>query len=132
MRLVPLAAVPNQSFTLTLDNVRWVLTLKTARGVLVADVDRDGAALLRGVRVLAGEMIIPYRYLQTANFVFLTQDDELPEWGLFGVSQSLVYLTAAEMAALPAMTSPAFVPSFLTDDAGFYLTTDTGALLTDD
>lgn len=136
MRIVPLAAVPNQSFTATLDNTRWVVRLVETEGVMAADVDRDGVRLLSGSRVLAGETLIPYRYLETGNFIFLTTGDDLPAWREFGVSQTLVYLSAAEMAEIRAnpLTIGEVAPtvvSYLTSDEGFYLTTDDGALLED-
>lgn len=137
MRVIPLARVANQSFTLTLDNVRWGVSVKEARGVMCADVTRDGVTLVRGSRLAAGEAVIPYRYLQTANFIFVTIDDELPAWRQFGVSQTMVYLTADEIAAIESNPSTIgelapFVPSYLLDPNGFYLTTDTGEILTDD
>lgn len=135
MRVVPLAATANQAFTITLNNVRWALTLKEARGVMCVDVTRDGVTLVSGSRIIAGEAVIPYRYLQTANFVFVTVADELPAWQQFGITQTFVYLTADEIASINAMTVGDFAPfepSYLLDPNGFYLTTDTGEILTDD
>lgn len=132
MRIVPLASAPNQAFTITLDGVRWSLRLLDIGDVTAVDVARDGVLVLSGCRVVAGEPLIPYRYLQTANFIFLTSSKELPVWSLFGVSQILVYLSAAEMDALPRMTVGEMTRldiSYLTTDEGFYLTTDNGALL---
>lgn len=111
MRLIPLANTPNQSFTVQLDNVRWELVVRTARGCMCADVDRDNVALLRGVRLVAGQPIIPYAYLQTGNFIFLSVDDALPDWSQFGVSQTLVYFSAAEIAALPAPRATDMLPT---------------------
>lgn len=137
MRIVPLAAIPNQSLSVRLDDVRMVLRLKEANGVMVADLERAGTVILSAVRVLAGEPIIPYRYLESGNFLFLTLDDDLPDWRKFNASQQLLYLTAAEIATLRA--NPAtfadlvdqgnYVMQYLTDDAGFYLTEDSGELL---
>lgn len=132
MRLVPLAAIPNQSFTATLDQVRWVVRLVEASGVMAADVTRDGVLLLTGQRIVAGEPIVPYRYLQTGNFIFLTDGDDLPQWSLFGFSQYLFYLSADEIAGLPQLTVGELTEppvTYLTTDDGFYLTTDTGELL---
>lgn len=137
MQVIPLANAPNQEFTVTLDQVRWVLRIVEAAGVMAVDVVRDGVELLRASRILAGETVIPYRYLQTGNFIVIVNGDELPTYSQFGVSQFLVYVSADEIAALDANPPTVndlnpFVPSFLTDDNGFYLTTDTGELLTDD
>lgn len=129
MRIVPLASAPNQSFTLTIDGVRWALALKEARGVLCVDIVRDGVILLSGTRALAGEALIPYRYLQTANFIFVTVGDEMPDWSEFGRSQVLVYVTQEEIDVLtrPSAFEALAVfdpPPLLYTDEGFYITTD--------
>lgn len=104
---------------------------------MVADVSRNGLEILKGSRILAGEALIPYRYLQTGNFVTLTQNDALPNWREFGISQILVYLSEIEVAAISTSQISvgevtARAVSYLTTDEGFYITTDTGDLLTDD
>lgn len=98
MRNIPLAAVPNQSLSVRLDDQRLVLRLKEANGVMVADLDRDNLRVLSGVRVLAGEPIIPYGYLESGNFMLLTINDQLPDWREFTATQSLVYMSPAEVA----------------------------------
>lgn len=100
MRNIPLAPIANQSLSVRLDNQRLVLRIKEAEGVMVADLERDGVAVISGVRVLAGEPIIPYRYLERGNFMLNTLDGELPDWRMFGATQSLVYLTEADIEAL--------------------------------
>lgn len=113
------------------------MRLTTGAGILAVGLDRNGVALLRGARALSGEPVIPYAHLQTGNFIFVTLNGEAPWYSQFGVSQTLVYLDAAEIAALSADPLTLgdlnnFQPSFLTTDEGFYLTTDSGGLLTDD
>lgn len=137
MRVVPLATIPNQSLTIQLDGARWSLALKEARGVMCADISLDGTDLLRGVRIVAGEPLIPYRYLQNGNFLFLTNNNEIPDWGSFNASQTLVYLSAEEISLGPTVTVGDILAAqdrvgYLTDNSGFYLTTDAGELLTDD
>lgn len=100
MRIIPIAAVANQELSVRLDDQRLVLRLKEARGVMVADLDRDDVRVISATRVLAGEPIIPYHYLESGNFLLMTINDELPDWRNFETTQTLVYLTAAEVAAL--------------------------------
>lgn len=98
---VPLQPVANQSLTVTLEGSRYGLTLKETHGVMSLDVVRDEVELLRGHRVVAAAPLLPYRFLQDGgNFVLLTENDELPYYAQFGFTQQLVYLTAAEVAAL--------------------------------
>ncbi|VFR32589.1 phage protein [plant metagenome] len=93
-----LIVAANQSISVTLDGVLWDLTIKAARNTMAADVVRDGVTLVQGQRIVAGFPILPYRYLSLqGNFAILTRDDELPWWEEFGRSQSLVYLTPAEV-----------------------------------
>lgn len=100
MRTIPLTAIPNQSFSVRLDDSRMVMRIKEANGVMVADLERDSVPVLSATRVLAGEPIIPYRYLEEGNFMVLTLNEELPDWRQFGVTQTLVYLGVAEVVAL--------------------------------
>mgnify|MGYP001592855771 CR=1 FL=1 len=134
MRAIPLAQIPNQSFTLRLDGQRMVLRVKEARGLMVLDFEREGVTLLSGSPIIAGEALIPYRYLESGNFILLTVADELPDWQQFGLSQTLVYLSAAEIFAAFRMsvgdipTAPAGADYLVTDD-GDYITTDDGELI---
>lgn len=134
MRVVPLVKSPNQAFTITIDNVRWGLTFKEARGVMCTDIERDGSFLVRGCRVISGVPIIPYRYLQTANFIFLTNADDAPNWTLFETSQTLVYLSASDLESVKPVTAGEALAAvarteYIFTDEGFYVTTETGELI---
>lgn len=100
MRTIALARVPNQSTSFLVNEVRFNLTIKEARGVMVADVAVAGVTILTGSRLVAGEPVIPYRYLEAGNMFLLTEGGALPTWSEFGVSQTLVYMTADEMEAV--------------------------------
>lgn len=102
MQLVPLTQVPNQSFTVRLDSSRYDITIKEARGRMVVDMARDDVVLFRGLVAKTGTPLIPYRYLELGNFVFITDGEVEPYFELFNVSQQLVYLTLAEVEALRA------------------------------
>lgn len=99
MLQVPLVAIANQSLNVVLDTGEYVLTLREANGCMMADITRDGAAVVSGARCLPGEPLIPYAYLQSGNFVFSTVNDDLPDWQQFELTQALYYLTDAEMAS---------------------------------
>mgnify|MGYP001206663287 CR=1 FL=1 len=102
MRDIPLTTEPNQEFTVSLDGLRYTLRFKEANGVMAVDVKVNDLVLLTGGRVAAGAFLIPYPYLQGdgGNFLLLTDDEALPYWREFNVTQSLVYISAAELAAL--------------------------------
>jgi hypothetical protein len=97
---IPLQAIANQDLSIQLDNLRYVITIKETNGVMSASVSRDNVELVSMNRITAFEPLLPTRYDLDGNFVFLTQNDELPEYVQFGVTQFLVYVSAAEIAAL--------------------------------
>jgi len=100
MDVVGLERIPNQEFSVRLGGRRFVLRIKEAAGVMVADVLVDGEIVLLGTRIVAGTPIIPYRYLEAGNLLLLTEGGQLPDYAQFGITQTLVYLSAAEIAAL--------------------------------
>lgn len=102
MKVIPISAIPNQSFSARLDNSLYDITIKEARGSMVISMTRDGATLLDAIRLTPGTPIIPYAYKESGNFVLTNINDDLPDYNKFGVSQNLIYLSAAEMAALSA------------------------------
>lgn len=103
---IPLAAVPNQTFSVRLDDSFYDIAIHLCEGlfpataIMAVDIVRDGVAIVTGQRVVAGLPVIPYRYLEKGNFLFLTEDDELPYWEEFGITQFLIYASPAELEVL--------------------------------
>ncbi len=97
---IPLQALANQSFTFSADNFRYEVTIKEASGLMAVTVSIDDVAVISGQRALAGVPLIPYRYLEQGNFIFITEDDENPYYTNFGSSNSLVYASPSELRAL--------------------------------
>lgn len=95
---LPLEAVPNQSFFIRLEDVRYFVEIKEAGGMMSATIDRAGVRLVTGMRCAAGTPLLPYRYLETGNFMFVADPGVIPYFPDFGRSCLLVYLTAAEVA----------------------------------
>ena len=103
MQIIDIAQIPNQSFTITLDGVRWDLTIKEANSSMCMDAVADGVPVVTGQRIVAGTPIIPYQYLaQEGNFLIMTENDELQNWERFEVDQVLIYATFDEIAAAPS------------------------------
>ena len=102
MHIIDIAQVPNQSFSVTLEGVRWDIRLKQATTSMIADLSADGVQVVSGQRIVAGTPIIPYQYLAgDGNFLITTENDDLPNWELFGVNQIPIYATFDEISAAP-------------------------------
>lgn len=113
MDIIPIKAVPNQSFLITLEGHSFSITLQAGPGIMVASISRDSVTVINGIRCVAGKPVIPYRYLEggAGNFIFITTAQQLPDWTKFNTTQHLAYYTAAELAffrqpqALPLTTA---------------------------
>lgn len=97
---VGLAAVANQSLSIQLDERFYDISMREANGVMSATIVRDDVTLVSNLRVTAGTPLLPYRYQEAGNFVMTTDEDAIPYWDQFGVTQFLVYLSEAEVTAL--------------------------------
>lgn len=64
------------------------------------DLIRDNVTVMQGSRMLPDAPLIPYEYLENGNFVMLCDDEEYPNYSSFGNTQTLVYVTTAELEAL--------------------------------
>ena len=146
MKKIPISAVPNQSFSVQIDQDFYQITIETTNGCLCLDITRNNVVLITGVRAVAGALVLPYRYMENGNFVFTTLNQEAPDYTKFNVSQSLIFITATELAAargnglqfnpigtLPARFAPPAFSDFLLTEEGFFLLTESGMrILTED
>lgn len=105
MQSIPLQSIPNQSFSITLGGNQWNFTLKTTNGVIAVTLAKNNIAIINNLRAVANTLIIPARYLEDGNFLFLTQNFQLPDYAQFGITQLLVYLSPADLIASRTPTS---------------------------
>ena len=96
---IGIAALANQAISIQLDASFYEIQLRESNGVMAATITRDGVTLVTNSRVIAGTPLLPYRYQEAGNFIVTVDDDALPYWDQFGVTQFLVYLSADELAA---------------------------------
>ncbi len=96
---IQIQAIPNQSFSATLDERRYQLTIKEAGGVMSADVIRDNVTIAQGARIAAGTPLIPYLYQEQGNFIITTEGGRIPYYQQFGITQFLIYASPLELVA---------------------------------
>lgn len=117
-QIVPIQAIPNQQFSITLGGAFYDITITEARGVMAASITRNNAVIIEGIRMVAGSPVIPAQYQEDGNFLMITNGFELPYYTGFGVQQFLVYFTAAEMEALRLPVDAPVTDSFFDPIAG--------------
>ena len=100
MKEILLQAIPNQSFTVNVNNTEYGFVIKETNGVMSATISRNVVVLLSNMRIVAGTPLIPYRYLQDGNFIITTQNGELPYYTEFNVTQFMFYASQNELDAI--------------------------------
>lgn len=106
MQQVPLQAIPVQSLTLQLDNNSYDIVVRAVNSgdtqVMTFDIAINNVAIISGQRVVPNFPIISYSYLYNGNFMMLTQDDDIPDYTKFQISQYLIYASQEELEAINA------------------------------
>lgn len=118
---VPLQRIPNQSLTIGLDGAVYDIELRSTGSIMAASVSRNGLSIIKNARAVAGGLLIPARYQEAGNFVWLCGSYELPDYNKFGVTQYLVYFSAAELAAMRVIPTPIITADFFNPIAGLPL-----------
>ena len=95
--LIPLESLPNQRIAILLDGLFYELTLQAVDTAMAVTIIRDGTTLVTGARIVAETPLIPYRYLEAGNFIFIGDTESAPFYTNFGDTQNLIYLTASEL-----------------------------------
>lgn len=102
MQTLALQAIPKQQFTIVLDDVLYDISLLETNGCMSMNLTRAGASVCKGQRIVAGTMLLPYDMQEAGfgNFIFLTQNGQLPYYTAFTSTQQMIYGTPAELAAI--------------------------------
>lgn len=118
---VPFQSLPSQTFSITLDGYLFEVTIKTTNGCMCASLTVNGVETVTNMRVAAGSPIIPARYLEAGNFMLLTANQQLPDYRIFNVSQSLFYFTASELTTYRTPPTPPVTELFFDPVGGLPL-----------
>lgn len=111
MNVIALQAIPKQSFPVTLNGTSYIIDLLETNGCMSMNVTRAGEVVALGQRCVAGQLVLPYLSMEDGqgNFLFLTQNDALPSYDQFGLTQTLLFASNAELLAVRANPPTVFV-----------------------
>lgn len=98
MELVPIKAIPNQSLSVILDDNQWDITLRQTLGTVSCTLAKNGIVIVQNARAVAGMRILQSHYQEDGNFAIISNDQSIPNYLQFGVSQFLVYISPDELA----------------------------------
>lgn len=92
-----ISPIPNQTISITIENNFYDITLKACNNVMSCDITRNNILIQSGIRIVSGEFLINYPYLENGNFLFITDNDDYPFYKEFGVTQFLLYFSNQEI-----------------------------------
>jgi len=98
--IVPIEAIPNQSLDFNAEQQVYKLRLHVVNTNIAIDIARNGTQLQSSRVCPAGALLIEYDYLRGSggDFGIITQNDEIPVYTQFGVTQFLVYYFSDELS----------------------------------
>ncbi len=100
MQTIPIQAIPQQTFSyVDPSNNTWSIGIRNVGMQMAFSFSRNGVVLIQNVCAVAGYRIIPYDYLETGNFVLITKSFQIPDYTQFGTTQTLVFLSEADILA---------------------------------
>jgi hypothetical protein len=102
MQVIALQAISKQNFSAVLDDILFEMDLIETAGCMSCNITRAGTVVVSGARCVAGQLLINYESLEAGdgNFMFLTNAGDLPFYDQFTTTQTLLFASNAELAAV--------------------------------
>ena len=114
---IPIQAIPNQTFNVVLNQQNCTINIWSCGYDVITNVPKsyldlfvDNNAVYLG-RKLTLTPVVPYKYLHSqfiGNLILLNNDGNTelnPNYNLFGISQSLIYYTSADLNTLASLSN---------------------------
>jgi translation initiation factor IF-1 len=101
---VNLQQLPNQEFSIALENSRYVVRVVQTNTMMAITITKDDVVLIQNQRLLPNDFILRSNLVDadSGNFFMLVQDESIPVYTAFGVTQFLTYIDSDELEALNA------------------------------
>lgn len=99
---INLKQIANQELTIALEDSRYEIAVIETNVSMAITITKDSVVLVQNARLIADAFLLR-DYLVDAdsgNFMLTSQDESLPAWQNFGITQFLVYITSDELLAL--------------------------------
>lgn len=99
MQIVPLQAIPNQTFTILLNGELYRIALRTVQELTYMSVWINEEVLFYNQLCTPNNWVNPYDYVsRNGKFFFACADEEYPTYTKFNITQQLLFLTTEEVA----------------------------------
>lgn len=117
MQVLPINAIANQQLSVILDNNQWDIIIRDVNGAIAVTLTKNSEQIVLAARAVAGMRILQSKYQQDGNFAIISNDQGIPDYTQFGISQFLVYISPAELL-IPDAPPDTIIPSSWFDPLG--------------
>lgn len=98
---IEIQKIPNQEFSVEINEVRYLLRIRTFKEMTFMDITINDELVKGSVRCCPNTLVIPYDYLtEGGNFIWQCLNNDYPSYEKFGDTQFLNYLTDEEISEL--------------------------------
>lgn len=97
MQVLPIKTLPNQQLSVILDNNQWDITIRSVNGAIAVSLSKNSQIVVLNARAVAGMRILQSAYQEDGNFAIISNNQGVPDYIQFGVTQFLVYISPAEL-----------------------------------
>lgn len=105
MKIIPLKNIPNQEFSTVQDDNQWNISVRLVAGAIAVSLSCNGVEIVTNARAVAGMRILQSIHQQNGNFAIATNNQEIPDYTKFQITQFLIYISPAELAVSQAPPS---------------------------
>lgn len=88
---IPLTKIPNQKFSILLDDVQYGIKIVTSLGISLISIEAEGVMLIENTRCMPNESILYDYQKKGGQFYWLSKDDSYPVYTGFGINYFLIY-----------------------------------------
>lgn len=101
MQIVPLQNIPNQEFTIVLNNSAYRIALRSLQAFTYVSVWQDGELLFYNQICTPNNWVNPYNYVSTnGKLYFKCLDNDYPTYTKFGDTQQMIFYAPDEIAGV--------------------------------
>jgi hypothetical protein len=117
MQVIPISAIPNQQLSVILNDNQWNITLRDTNGTISVSLTKNSEVIVQNARAVAGMRILQSRYQEEGNFAIISNNQTVPDYTQFGITQFLVYITPDELL-VPRTPPRDIIPASYFDPLG--------------
>lgn len=117
MQVLPIKTLPNQQLSVILNSNQWDIFIRDVNGAISVSLSKNSVMVAENARAVAGVRILQAAYQEDGNFAIISNNQSVPDYTQFGITQFLVYISPAELE-VPLSPPPDIITAAYFDPLG--------------